>query len=363
MEVLNLGSKLYLLQGTFPCLLCSAFLIFFIYFDNSMTRTTQKLFMLAAISVILLSLSECFEHYFHHKGMHRELCLFLAASSYTFRISAAGFTAAITQRTKSIHKKLIISGIALNTFLAFISIPTGCIFSLTEEFNWLRGKLYFLPYTFVTWYSIVLLISSFYNYKTNKKEAFLIIFGTFLCVLGNILEIIMHWKFILSFAFLTYICFYFLCLNVQLYRRDAMTNLLNRRSFFLDVNRIVDNSFAIISLDLNDLKIINDQEGHSSGDNALCTVANCMKSAFGRYGFCYRTGGDEFMATISEKHLTEIEKYIENFRQKLLKTKFRVAVGYAVYNPGDNIESVIEKSDLEMYKNKRSIKEKDENIR
>lgn len=359
MEVLNLGKMTYLIQGTFPCFLCAVFLIFFIYFDNSMTRITQKLFMLATLSVIFLSLSECFEHYFHYKHILRNVCQILAAASYAFRIAAVGFTASITQRTRIFHKNLIYAGIAVNALIACISIPTGCIFSLTSDFKWLRGPLYCVPYIIAIWYSLVLIISSFMNYKTNKKEAFLIIAGTALGFFANIIEIITPWKFILSFAFMTYICFYFLCLNVQLYRRDAMTSLLNRRSFFLDANRFSDHSFSIISLDLNDLKIFNDQEGHSAGDTALCTVANCMKSAFGRAGFCYRTGGDEFMVIITEKYTPAIDKYINNFKLKLSKTEYSVALGYDTYNPGDDIDSIIEKADLAMYRNKRFMKGKD----
>lgn len=358
---MSVGS--YLIQGIFPCLLSSVMLIFFVYFDNSLTRKTQRLFMAATIFVLGLTVSEGIDYYFQQTLTHHEIRTWLAAFSYTCRIGCIGFTAAITQRTKSVHAIFIHLGVVINAIVAFISIPTGCIFSINAAHQWSRGVLYYEPYAFVAWYSILLLVSSFQNFRSNTKEAFMILAGSLLCALGNIIELFLHWKLILSAAFLVYISFYFLCLNVQLYRHDAMTALLNRRSFFMDAKRYSGRNFVVVSMDLNDLKLFNDIEGHAAGDRALCAVGECMKAAFKKDGFGYRIGGDEFMAIILKKDVESAEAVLNNFKQKIARTKYKVACGCALHKPGDVIEDVMEVADKLMYENKRQIKGKNGVIR
>ena len=65
------------------------------------------------------------------------------------------------------------------------------------------------------------------------------------------------------------------------------------------------------------------------------------------------------MVIITEKYTPTIDKYINSFKLKLSKTKYSVALGYDTYNPGDDFDSIIEKADLAMYRNKRFMKGKD----
>ena len=58
---------------------------------------------------------------------------------------------------------------------------------------------------------------------------------------------------------------------------------------------------AVISIDLNDLKRFNDENGHAAGDTALCTIVACIQNILPRGCHLYRTGGDE---SVSYTHLT-----------------------------------------------------------
>lgn len=87
----------------------------------------------------------------------------------------------------------------------------------------------------------------------------------------------------------------------ELYIRDPMTNLLNRRGFFRFVPSIYEDciknkkQFMIISVDLDELKDINDIHGHADGDNAIITIANALNAAALNGEVTARFGGDEYV--------------------------------------------------------------------
>ena len=69
---------------------------------------------------------------------------------------------------------------------------------------------------------------------------------------------------------------------------------------------IITDPTACIMFDLNNLKTVNDTMGHQKGDEMIKRVADVMSASLGKYGQCYRVGGDEFVF-ISTK--PDIETY------------------------------------------------------
>ena len=113
----------------------------------------------------------------------------------------------------------------------------------------------------------------------------------------------------------------------------------------------------LLSMDLNNLKLLNDTHGHAEGDKALVTVSREMIRAFARYAKLYRTGGDEFMAIFRKSSISEVINLVSVFQKNLEKTEYQVACGYASYTPGDDIEKIISLSDERMYENKINLKQ------
>lgn len=74
-----------------------------------------------------------------------------------------------------------------------------------------------------------------------------------------------------------------------------MTRTLNRHSFYRDVEVFKHNLNAVLSIDLNDLKSINDSMGHAAGDKAIVTTEECIQKRLVKGCYLYRTGGDEFI--------------------------------------------------------------------
>ncbi len=88
----------------------------------------------------------------------------------------------------------------------------------------------------------------------------------------------------------------------EMYIRDSMTNLYNRRGFYQITPKLYERcvesgcGFMIISVDLDNLKGINDTYGHYEGDNAIITIAKALTAASEKGEIVARFGGDEYIA-------------------------------------------------------------------
>lgn len=122
----------------------------------------------------------------------------------------------------------------------------------------------------------------------------------------------------------------------------------------MDAKKLINMPFAVASIDLNNLKKINDTEGHAAGDKAICTVVCCIRKQLINGCTLYRTGGDEFMLLCAKQSRESIECVL----QKIRKTPYSCAIGIAYYEVGDDFETVCAEADAMMYKNKRAMKVK-----
>ena len=127
----------------------------------------------------------------------------------------------------------------------------------------------------------------------------------------------------------------------EMAEKDAMTGLYNRSAFEQWEQNTKDyNRYAIVTFDLNNLKYCNDNIGHAAGDVYIEASAKLIREIFGKYGKCYRIGGDEFCAIIRKNKRFDIEKYKTlRWREKQITEKLgivgfnvHIACGYAEYD-------------------------------
>ena len=99
---------------------------------------------------------------------------------------------------------------------------------------------------------------------------------------------------------------------------DEMTGLFNRRSYEDDMMLYPDvppeEDFIYACVDVNGLKVVNDEIGHAAGDELIKGAADCLKKTLGVYGKVYRTGGDEFVSMFfaDVEHLKIVAKDLED---------------------------------------------------
>lgn len=150
---------------------------------------------------------------------------------------------------------------------------------------------------------------------------------------------------------------------------DGLTGLLNRLAFTQEENRIKEKESGkcvLVQLDINFLKQVNDNYGHAEGDRFIIAAAELINDTFGRYGKCYRIGGDEFFAILDGKHSEEdYDKATELFEEKIKEVNDRnefhiplcIAYGKAVYVPGTcDFDEIEKEADKLMYENKKILK-------
>ena len=118
---------------------------------------------------------------------------------------------------------------------------------------------------------------------------------------------------------------------------------------------------TIISVDLNNLKEINDNLGHSYGDLAIKTIGTFLKENIA-YSDVYRVGGDEFIIItkqdFSYKDVDMLKKQNIEIDTAEGKIKLDYAIGYDVFDPSStmDIDDVLKSSDKKMYENKKLYK-------
>ncbi len=154
----------------------------------------------------------------------------------------------------------------------------------------------------------------------------------------------------------------------QLSITDGLTNILNRRGFItlseqqLKVADRRKKPFYLLYADVNNMKLINDTHGHSSGDEALVQVAKALKM-FRESDIVGRLGGDEFAALFSGEsgELTKeliTKRFNENLqivsKQRDRKFKLTISVGIIRYDPLNpcSLPDLLSRADQLMYKHK-----------
>ena len=149
---------------------------------------------------------------------------------------------------------------------------------------------------------------------------------------------------------------------------DQLTGLYNRRYFVNEIKRLEGSReypIAIISADLDGLKMINDTFGHGDGDLSLQNCASVLKEALRGYDLLARVGGDEFVMVLPRTDQATGEKILERINQKIEdynKTEKRLPLGLSVglavsENSTQSLEETYHVADRIMYKNKLQRKD------
>lgn len=146
---------------------------------------------------------------------------------------------------------------------------------------------------------------------------------------------------------------YYIFLYTEQTQADGLTGLFNRETLFLDIERMGHTVTAIIEFDMNGLKYLNDNFGHTEGDKGIKTIAEIIKEVAKKDMYLYRVGGDEFAILAVNSSEEDIKETIANFNEKISKTSYYCSVGYSYR--GDENKSFAEmnkEAEKKMYKAK-----------
>ena len=146
--------------------------------------------------------------------------------------------------------------------------------------------------------------------------------------------------------------------------RDALTNLLNRRAWTEAANKMMTDTantnqpVALLFLDLDHFKVLNDRQGHSAGDRALVAVSEVLSHELRPSDLLGRYGGEEFVAMLQGVNQEQAEHVATRLCRRVHRLEIpvdqkdlllSVSIGLAMRSLGDTLESLIERADQAMY--------------
>ena len=143
---------------------------------------------------------------------------------------------------------------------------------------------------------------------------------------------------------------------------DRLTGIANRHSLYTKLEYIIadsernSKSFALMYLDLDNFKEVNDTLGHYGGDALLKELVQIIKGEIRNNDIFARIGGDEFIIILTDIDSHFISKIAQNILTALAPN-ISVSIGIAIYpKDGEDIDTLLKNSDSAMYKIKNSGK-------
>jgi len=156
---------------------------------------------------------------------------------------------------------------------------------------------------------------------------------------------------------------------------DSLSGVKNRRSFYessapmIRYNRRENKKLAVLMIDIDKFKMINDLYGHSVGDDVIKLMAKKIESTLRTSDIFGRLGGEEFAAVLPNTSERGALKAAENIRQEIEnleytvnekeKVKFTISIGVALLNSNDlDLDAILHRADLALYESKRNGRNK-----
>lgn len=340
--------KEYLFQNWILILILGAFIVILFITSFSNRKTTIRYLLLLA-SIFLLSIVVFLEFYIQPVDENRTIRLVLMAVRY----SATPFI--IAMLIMVLIKKqsyLVFIPAALLLVIDIISIFTGIVFGLNEANTLTRGPLGYLPYIMSGLYMVLLI--TLLVIRSNKRwiEIAPIIFLSIALLSGVVFPFVFGKQFSEMFCTIIAISLfiYYVFTILELTKKDGLTGVLNREAYYIETRRDYKDITAIISLDMNGLKTINDTYGHAAGDEALITLALCFSKAVRVRQSVYRMGGDEFVIVCRKTSKESVEAIVKRINDYVSQTKYSCSIGYSYHEEGTiNLEELLKESDKKMY--------------
>lgn len=149
---------------------------------------------------------------------------------------------------------------------------------------------------------------------------------------------------------------------------DPLTKLANRRAFYEEADRVLlhESSLALILIDLDGFKKINDTYGHQVGDDFLVHLGAILERATIDQGLASRVGGDEFYIFLTDVVEAEVITFIEELQDTLILSPFlydnqvipiQASIGVSLSpQQGTDLDTLIHKADQAMYQIKQQGK-------
>ncbi len=150
--------------------------------------------------------------------------------------------------------------------------------------------------------------------------------------------------------------------------RDALTRLLNRKFLPVVLTKEVDYArqhnagFAVLAVDIDHFKQINDTYGHEAGDTVLQQVSVLLSNHSRGGDYIFRLGGEEFLVLLVDVDLARAQKAAEKLRRQIAEESFHlpgdrsltvtISIGLALYDGHPDYKQLMRRADAALYRAK-----------
>ena len=360
--------------------------------DN--TRITKKRKIIFYLTYLLIGLAAAAEWVGLQLNGNNELphWLLLAVKCIDYILTPLAGAAFIRQLEQRNRGFTILNTILIgNTVFQIIAAFFGWMVTIDGNNCYSHGPLYFI-YIIIYLSVVAIVIAEFWIYgkgfpKHNRYSLYSVMMLVLIGILaqeilgGEYRTAYFSMAFGASMLYIHYLEYVQIDdedhINKQraLLNRDSMTGLLSRYAYSNTLNKFdkhdsLPDDFVAFSIDINGLKTVNDTYGHAAGDELICGAAKCIQKVFSPYGFCYRTGGDEFIVLAyagynhAEALVHQLADEAAAWDGKLIHT-LSLSVGYALASDHKNVsaEKLIIFADEKMYADKDRFYQRPENSR
>ncbi|MCF7926678.1 MAG: GGDEF domain-containing protein, partial [Candidatus Izimaplasma sp.] len=148
--------------------------------------------------------------------------------------------------------------------------------------------------------------------------------------------------------------------------RDHLTGIGNRRKFDKELAEAFENytryehPFALVIIDIDHFKDLNDKYGHLAGDKALMKLSETVSKRVRKTDYFCRIGGDEFVVLLKESDDDNIQQFISDVKHRIQENEFlsdkdvSITTGYSIMSEKiENKDELFELADQNLYQNKK----------
>lgn len=242
----------------------------------------------------------------------------------------------------------------------------GSIYSITQDNVYLRGKLMFMPYLVLFFYYVTSFVLAFRAVRKNSHvQYFPIHYFVIPAVVGTIVQGLCYGLAAGWFSASLALVFMRIQLMNQNTFVDDLSGLYNRKYYHYFISRAMDSrknkTISGIMLDVNHFKSINDQFGHTMGDDAIRTVGRILSEVTTEHDTAFRLAGDEFIIITTDgqedsppRLIGAIQERLDAFNAAAEKPyQLSIAMGYCVCDTTSlDSDAFLHRMDLKMYEAK-----------
>ena len=254
----------------------------------------------------------------------------------------------------------------VNGLVSVGSYHFNWIFSITPENIYVRGPLFLISPLICYFYYMLNWLFLYANRSQVSRYELLVL--SLLTSLPAIFSGFQLYYFIFltiwnSLGVAVVINYIFLVHSQSM--RDALTGLGNRMAYDKYLDSLEGNKnirLAVVYIDIDGFKSINDRLGHEVGDQTLKFFARQLEETFSENGTAIRLGGDEFIVLMKENRKSIVEEYVARLKERVKayndcndsSRSIELSCGIAIYDDSyEDVYALIRYSDQLMYEDKR----------